>query len=580
MPDKHILSPQRKPRKDGITDPYIRANMGLSPLNPRVKSTSSPMSTMSPISKKSSKISPALQSSENKLKPPKTSTKISNTQSFNPSSKEKLSFSQLPYDLINKMFKKAFLQDEYVLREWIEPYEQNLNLKELAKNSNSTSYFYKKFKENPDNKDIDWYLLSGNPNAIELIKEKLEYEKKQSRNVLEFNEKVNWQKLSANPNAIELLEQKIKEENNQKHTNPANFKELNYSEIIDWDILCKNPNAIKLLKENFKEITHSIFLNKNMDTELITILLDDNEKNGSGKIWTIPKITRVILNRFPNKIDYKQLSKNTSYKAIQLLTAKAEKEKKLIEETPGEYKKIEYSTKIIHWNIVSENPKAIELLTAKAMEEKALRDKNFEEYNALYDNYKIHWDKLSSNPKAIELLTAKAREEKKLRDEDFEKYNALYNNYRICWDTLSALGTNAIELLKTKAKEEKKLRDEDFEKYIDLYYKYRINWDTLSALGTNAIELLTSKAIEEQYLRENNINQYESLSTNSKINWNKLSANPKAIKLLEKYPQYIDFEGLCANPNAVKLIRKNIDKLKPNHWKILSFNPCIFKEKR
>lgn len=222
---KHLLDAQQKAKKARVKDEIIRANIGFSPLKPRIKSTSSPITPNS----STYVISPALQKSTSSTKPKSTT---SNTESRYPLFfKEKLTFSQLHFELQNKIYKKAYIQDEYLLRKWID--YKKLDLKELAKNPNCTSYFYKKFKANPDDKQIDWYFLSGNPNAIELIKEKLLYEKSQDRDVLTINEKVNWEKLSANPNAIELLEQKIKEEKELRDTNPANFRELNYSEKIN-----------------------------------------------------------------------------------------------------------------------------------------------------------------------------------------------------------------------------------------------------------------------------------------------------------------------------------------------------------
>jgi hypothetical protein len=71
-----------------------------------------------------------------------------------------------------------------------------------------------------DIKKIDWYELSLNPNAIELLKEN--------------QDKIYWNILSANPNAIELLE--------------ANQDKIN------WYILSANPNAIELLEANQDKI--------------------------------------------------------------------------------------------------------------------------------------------------------------------------------------------------------------------------------------------------------------------------------------------------------------------------------------
>ena len=96
--------------------------------------------------------------------------------------------------------------------------------------------------------EIDWYLLSRNPNAIELLTAN--------------QDKINWNWLSRNPNAIKLLT-----DNQGK---------------INWDILSRNPNAIDLLSSNLNKVnldylisnpcifdkltwsplTHKFFLNK------------------------------------------------------------------------------------------------------------------------------------------------------------------------------------------------------------------------------------------------------------------------------------------------------------------------------
>ena len=75
-------------------------------------------------------------------------------------------------------------------------------------------------------KQIDWFSLSKNQNAIELLKEN--------------QDKINWKNLSLNENAIELLK-----ENQDK---------------INWFNLSSNPNAIDLLKENQDKIDWWKFL--------------------------------------------------------------------------------------------------------------------------------------------------------------------------------------------------------------------------------------------------------------------------------------------------------------------------------
>ena len=61
--------------------------------------------------------------------------------------------------------------------------------------------------------NLDWYNLSQNPNAIDLL--------------LENKNKINWLSIMRNPNAIKLF-------------NTTN---------INWSILSENPNAIDILKK-------------------------------------------------------------------------------------------------------------------------------------------------------------------------------------------------------------------------------------------------------------------------------------------------------------------------------------------
>jgi len=81
-------------------------------------------------------------------------------------------------------------------------------------------------KQNPDK--IDWFYLSSNPNAIELIKENLD--------------KINWHLLSQNYNAIEILKE-----------NP---------EKINWHYLSSNPAIFELdydkMKKNFEIMEEEI----------------------------------------------------------------------------------------------------------------------------------------------------------------------------------------------------------------------------------------------------------------------------------------------------------------------------------
>ena len=80
---------------------------------------------------------------------------------------------------------------------------------------------------------LNWEFLVRNPNAIDLIKERIDYENslsKEEYDSLPF--KINWSSLCKNPEAIDLLD--------------AN------QDNIDWSLLSYNPNAIHLLEIRVK----------------------------------------------------------------------------------------------------------------------------------------------------------------------------------------------------------------------------------------------------------------------------------------------------------------------------------------
>ena len=83
----------------------------------------------------------------------------------------------------------------------------------------------KQIKEDPDS--IDWEKLSGNPNAIKLL----------DRN----KDKIVWAYLSSNSGAIELLKERIEYEIKLKKKDYALL-----SNKIDWDSLAANPSIFTI----------------------------------------------------------------------------------------------------------------------------------------------------------------------------------------------------------------------------------------------------------------------------------------------------------------------------------------------
>ena len=274
-----------------------------------------------------------------KSSPKSINNKINATRNINVS-KMRGSLNLLPddiYHIIVEKYKTIF-KLKYVLKDWIQEGLDDLDWKGLSGNPNAIDLL----KANP--KKIDWDSLSENPNAIELLKDN--------------PKKINWENLSGNPNAIKLLK--------------AN------SEEIDWDRLSGNPNAIELLNAKPEKIIW---------------------KQLSGN----PNAIELLINN-PEEIKWYYLSKNPN--AIELIKNKINEENEMSED---ELYDLDDSQKI-SWKLLSQNPNAIELLKdnpTKIYGELLSQNLNPEAIELLkkYPE-KIDWFWLSQNPNAIELLKA------------------------------------------------------------------------------------------------------------------------------------------------------------------------------
>jgi hypothetical protein len=129
------------------------------------------------------------------------------------------------------------------------------------------------------NNIVSWDNLSGNIGAFDLLKEKIQMEKDMppdEYNLLNYKEKINWGSLSGNRQAFELLEEnmdKIVWQNLSNNSNPKAIQllkerveyerrlkrrhRLKLSNKIDWTLLSRNPNAIEILVANKKKINWS-----------------------------------------------------------------------------------------------------------------------------------------------------------------------------------------------------------------------------------------------------------------------------------------------------------------------------------
>ena len=396
--------------------------------------------------------------------------------------KPKMTLNKLPNDLKTQIIEKymSFFPTKYVLRDFI-PLEK-LNWQWLSSNPNAIDLLREKM--NNENKlsqevlnkvnikdKIDWDGLSGNPYAIELLEEKINRENEMSKEYLEtlhYVDKINWKSLSENPNAIELLKKnqdKIDWRNLSGNPNAIELLKKNQDKI-NWYMLSKNPNAIKLLKANRENIDWD-WLSENPNA---IELLKENQ----------------------DKINWGRLSENPNPEAIELLRKQFEKEKKT---SKYDLDWTKDKDKIDWWNL-SRNPNAIELLKEKIKEEDDIPYDSIYTLNNLLDDQKINWGLLSSNPNAIELLKA--------------------NPKKIDWWMLSQNpNPEAIKLIKKRLKYLRNLSDDE---YNDLSDGEHLNWESLSQ-NPVAIEFLEEKIKEEE-------EKPELENREDKIDWGSLSANP------------------------------------------------------
>ena len=392
-----------------------------------------------------------------------------------------ITLNKLPSDIIEKIVcnYKCILPSKYVLREWVK-------------------------KE-----DLDWSMLSENPCAIDLLKEKIEQEKsmdKEDYKKLKVEEKVNWIKLSMNSEAIDILKK--------------------YPNDITWCSLCdnKNPLAVDMILDRIeyeKQLPHS----SNEDDE-------DEVEFYIYRIWfdrlsysEHPRIIELLRERIEleknidqymtlndfDKIDWIHLSNNTHPMAIDLLSENLDKVDWIVlSENPGAIELLKANPDKISWRYLSCNPNAGELLKQRHYHENSL---SVPEYYKLELNNKLSWEFLSANPCAIELLKA--------------------NPARIHWKELTR-NPEAIDMLKNKPRS---VSVDDFyfglaenPRAIEIMEKNKnlINWKYITR-NPNATELLKERA---EYERTLTSEQYMNLGSNNRIDWRELSKSECIFKIV------------------------------------------------
>ena len=287
--------------------------------------------------------------------------------------------------------------------------QSNKDIEELIVKTYQDSLVYK-LAEGIPVKILLYKEICGNPNAIDLLKERVANEN--SLGVEEYNKlsnKVDWEYLSTNPNAIELL-----------RANPSK---------IDWRALSKNPNAIDLLQERhdyekslgleeYRGLLNRInwvYLSENSGA--VELLRENPDKIHWGFLSANAGAFEIIKSEYKrdpnsNRINWEGLSSNTNTKAIGLFEDNLDK---------------------IHWGNLSQNTskKAIQLLklrykinssnytpitykTRESFLSKAIRfleNKKIKEPTSR--DWWLNWSHLSANPEAMDILNAEYKRNSK-----------------------------------------------------------------------------------------------------------------------------------------------------------------------
>ena len=128
---------------------------------------------------------------------------------------------EIPLDIL-KLIATFLIIPKMKLLDWID--EDELDINGLSDNPNAIQLLETLTQDPEEFKMIDWYSLSGNPEAIHMLEANCDM--------------IEWSFLSMNPNAMHMLE-------------PVSQHD---PEKIDWKWLSTNPNAIHMLEANPNKI--------------------------------------------------------------------------------------------------------------------------------------------------------------------------------------------------------------------------------------------------------------------------------------------------------------------------------------
>jgi len=295
---------------------------------------------------------------------------------------------KIPRDIVSEIY-SFVLQPPMKLKSWV-PLDVIEHIYELSQNpSPGAMSIIESFIE-ANGVDYYWWVLSSNPSAIHILEkypEMIDWEELSSNegalHLLQRRSKqrksgLDWWRLSANPGVVPILERELLES-----------REKGVKSRVKLSI-AKNPNALHLF-DNFpltSFLLTSKFMEyafKNPNPAIVPMIQNyikknyihltaDEWANLSSNPATIP-----ILKRYPEKIDWKYLSRNPSPEATKMLRENYEES-----ERQGIRSKV-------NWWEVSEVP------TPEAL---ALR----KEFTDKIGNDFYLMDPLFSNPAAIHLI--------------------------------------------------------------------------------------------------------------------------------------------------------------------------------
>ena len=288
-------------------------------------------------------------------------------------------FAILPTEVTKNIFMKYYVELlQYGLRGWVKVHFDKIDLKHLCANKSLEAMeIIKEASEAiPDN--LDWYELSKNPFAIDIL------------SLPENYERLKWETLSSNKEAIALLAAKL----------------IGKPKKIDWGKLSINENGLAMILQRMAD-------EDELGEDDLEALRPNKKLDRAGLFANKSTDVLEYLMKQENPVSWYHLSGNSNPIAISLLEA----ELKRNPNSPN-----------IDWEALSGNPGAVKLLKAELKRNpdspkinwktlsgnagvgimEIIRDKIKKDGGNPDDNVhgqnQLDWFNLSSNPKAIFLL--------------------------------------------------------------------------------------------------------------------------------------------------------------------------------